>query len=122
MKQAITINLVKSHHLFSKQMLDDCYFYEMKDGSYNLYSNANVLLAEGLHTEDMFSFTLGPFVWVVDDFVINPQQASGKWQTDIEGNLVPINPSNGEAEDEGSFSAQAGGHVPEETAASASAY
>ena len=122
MKQPITINKVNSHHTFTALMLDDCYFFQMPNGNYNLYSSANVLLKEDLKSGEDFSFTLGPLVWSVSNFVIDPQSASGSWITDIKGNLIPIRPSDHDSDDDGSFSAQAGGHVPEERATSASAY
>lgn len=128
MKEPIRITTIKSRLSFTAQMLNDCYFFEMSDGVYNLYSSGNVLLAEKLETQKAFSFTLGPLVWSVDkDFVITPELAHGNWQSDVVGTLFP-RPSIHDAEDEGTFHATAGGHVPEKpekkanTAKSASGY
>jgi len=126
MKQPITIDNVSGNkHSFTAQMLKDCYFFEMPNGKYSLYSGANVLLAKDLNTGEGFSFTLGPLVWTVDGrtFSITPEQGGGNWKTDIIGNLLPSHPSDHDAEDEGSFAATAGGHVPEDKKkASASGY
>ena len=123
MKQPITINKVRSVHIFSTEMLEDCYFFEMEPRKYNLYSSANVLLKEDLEDGVPFSFTLGPFVWGVSDFHITPDFAHGDWESNTDGSLIPIKrPSDHDADDEGSFTAQAGGHVEGEAAASASAY
>lgn len=125
MKQPITVDQVSSKkHSFTAQMLEDCYFFQMPNGTYNLYSSGNVLLAQDLTSGEPFQFTLGPLVWSVDNsFKITPDTAKGNWVTDIVGNLVPIRPSDHDAEDEGSFAAAAGGHVPEDKKkASASAY
>lgn len=125
MKQPITIDKVTGNkHTFTAQMLQECYFFQMPNGNYNLYSSGNVLLASDLKSEEPFSFTLGPLVWSVDNsFKITPDAATGNWVTDIVGNLLPARPSDHDAEDEGSFAAAAGGHVPEDKKkASASAY
>ena len=116
MKEPIRITTIKSRLSFTAQMLDDCYFFEMSEGKYNLYSSANVLLATDLISGKAFSFPLGPLVWSVsDDFVITPELAHGNWQSDIAGTLIPI-ASTHDAEDEDTFHAQAGGHVPEKPA------
>lgn len=130
MAEPIVIDLVSSNKIISQQMLDNCYFYEMEDDTFSLFSAANVLLKDGLKTGQNFSFDLGPFNFGVTKFEIaktggraGKGQAKGQWEANRRG-LVPIKPLGpGDADDEGSFQAQAGGHgLPEQSAAAGSSY
>lgn len=131
MAEPIVINLVSSNKEISQQMLDNCYFYEMEDDTFSLFSAANVLLKEGLKTKQDFSFDLGPFNFGVTKFEISKTggptgkgHAHGTWEAN-KRRLLPIKPPGpGDADDEGSFQAQAGGHggVTEQTAAAGSSY
>jgi hypothetical protein len=128
MREPINIDKVHSirGRVFNMKMLEGCYFFPMEQETYNLYNKDNTLLASDLKSGQDFTFNLGPFIWKVNNFKITPFQiipalASGNWTVDVEGNLIPVPRGPHDAEDEGSFQAQAGGHL-EKTAASASAY
>jgi hypothetical protein len=103
-----------NHHI-----LEGCYFYPVGNDMFNFYSSANILLAANLTTKQNFGFSIGPFQWMVADFVITLTGASGTW-TAISSN--PVAKVKQEAEDEGSFAAQGGGQVDPEKARSASTY
>lgn len=122
MKPPITIDQVDSLHDFSRKMLKGCYFYMTGGDTYGLYSKYDEELAVDLRSGHDFEFTLGPFKWAVNDFVIDTQAASGLWVSDLPRVRVLKPPTDHDTEDEGSFAAQAGGHVPEENAAAASSY
>jgi len=131
MSEPIVINFVSSNKEISQQMLDNCYFYEMEHDTYSLFSAANVLLKKGLKTQRPFDFDLGPFNFGVRNFVISKTggpdgkgHAKGDWQAN-RPLLLPIKPpGNGDADDEGTFQAQAGGHgqFREQGAAAGSSY
>ncbi|HKV32692.1 MAG TPA: hypothetical protein VJP89_00075 [Pyrinomonadaceae bacterium] len=106
--------------IFDK-LLADCYFYPIGDGTFSLISRFELPLATGLKTGQDFSFDLGPFHWDVSEFSIDSEKANGKWVANVQ-RLLPLKPpGDDEADGEGSFQAQAGGHgVPEEYAAAAS--
>lgn len=131
MAEPIVINFVSSTKEFSQQILDNCYFYEIEDDTFSLFSAANVLLQEGLQTNQDFGFDLGPFHFDVTKFVIaktggpvGKGHAHGEWESNRR-RILPIKPPrSGDADDEGSFQAQAGGHgqIPEQSAAAGSSY
>lgn len=117
MAEPIVINFVCSNKEFITQLLDNCYFYEMDSDTYDLFSAANLPLKKGLRTGDSFDFELGPFKFDVRDFKISKTggpagmgAAHGNWEAN-KLRLLPIHvPGPGDADDEGSFQAQAGGH------------
>jgi hypothetical protein len=102
------------------EILAGCYFYPIGDGTYILVSKFDMPLKSGISTGDDFVFDLGPFNWGVREFSITPEGAHGKWVANVP-RLVPINPpGEGDADGEGSFQAQAGGHGAERYAAASS--
>lgn len=105
----------------NRNMLSGCYFYRIEDETYSFFSKADVLLAEGVKSGKDFEFNLGPFTWVVRNFSMTEQQASGNWVADVPRLRSIKPPPDHDAEDEGSFTAQAGGHA-DETAVAASGY
>lgn len=118
----------QKHHLdelgFAAQVLAGCYFYPMSDGTYSLFSKGDMLLKSKLTNGVDFDFDLGPFNWGVWNFAISVESASGEWVVNTPG-LRPVSPfTPGDADDEGTFQAQAGGHgqVPEQSAAAGSSY
>lgn len=117
MSEPIVINLVSSRQAISQQMLDNCYFFEIEDGKFSLFSAANVLLKECLETCHDFDFNLGPFNFAVSNFVISKTggpigkgHARGDWEANKPGLGRIPRPSIHDADDEGTFQAQAGGH------------
>lgn len=119
----IIIGEVVSGKLLNQQMLEGCYFYEMEKNVFSLFSKADVLLAHGLKNKQGFQFNLGPFIWEVgNDFAIDSKGASGTWSADVPRVKSIKPPTDHDAEDEGSFQAQAGGKgggADEKTAAAA---
>ena len=125
MKSPITIDKVDSIHDFSRRMLRGCYFYPTGGDTYGLYSKFDEELATDLRSGEDFEFTLGPFTWGVNSFFIDTEAAQGEWVSDLPTLRSLRPPNDHDAEDEGSFQAAAGGHVPdepEENAAAASSY
>lgn len=134
--EPIVINSIDNttKHIHEKgitaRMLDGCYFYPMGDGTYNLYSKADVLLKDGIEpNESGFSFDFGPFNWVVSEFSLSEElpsekwTASGTWTASVLGTLSINPPGTQQGDGEGTFQAQGGGHGgPEEKAAAASSY
>lgn len=105
--------------IFDK-LLADCYFYPIDDETYSLVSKFDMLLATGLKSGEDFSFDLGPFTWDVSEFSISSEQANGNWVANVPG-LLPVRPpSDHDADGEGSFQAQAGGHGADQYVAAAS--
>ena len=133
MAEPIVIDVVNSTKEISQQMLDKCYFYEMEDNKYSLFSAANVLLKKDLKTDHDFNFDLGPFTFSVWNFHISKAggldgkgHAKGNWEANRWG-AVSLKPSQGagDADDEGTFQAQAGGHgqeIPERKTAAGASY
>ena len=120
MANPIVIGAVLSGKELFQQMLDGCYFYEIQNNRFSLFSKADLPLAAGLRSGRDFEFTLGPFTWSVTKFVIDSNKATGSWSADIPRLLSVKGPTIDDAEDEGTFVAQAGGiGRPEETAAAA---
>ena len=122
MKPPITINQVDSIHDFSRKMLKGCYFYPTGNDTYGLYSKFDEELASDLRSGEDFEFTLGPFTWGVNEFFIDTELATGRWVSDLPTIRILKPPPDHDAEDEGSFAAAAGGHVPKEHGAAASNY
>lgn len=116
----IVIGEVVSGKLLNQQMLEGCYFYEIEKNVFSFFSKADALLAAGLKNNKGFQFNLGPFTWVVRDFAIDSNGASGNWSADLPRSKPLKPPTDDDAEDEGSFQAQAGGRgggADEKTAA-----
>ena len=107
------------------EILGGCYFYPVGDGTYILVSKFDMPLKSGIKSGEDFVFDLGPFSWGVNEFSISPESANGNWIANVP-RILPLKPSSkGDADGEGSFQAQAGGHgqeVPERNAAAASSY
>ncbi len=124
MANPIVIGAVLSGKELFQQMLDGCYFYEIQNNRFSLFSKADALLAAGLRSGRDFEFTLGPFTWSVINFVIDSNNATGSWSADIPRSLSVKPPNDHDAEDEGTFVAQAGGggRPVEETAAAAASH
>jgi hypothetical protein len=112
---ATTNDHIKIHRVFGskdKDMLTNCYFLPAATaGWYNFYDKNNNLLA-GPTNQTTFSFILNSFNWTISNFSISSTTASGLWSND------DPNPT---AEEGGSFQAQAGGTLDEESASAATA-
>lgn len=132
MAEPIVIDGVSSGKEISQQMLANCYFYEMEENKYSLFSAANVLLKKDLKTDHDFHFDLGPFTFFVWNFHISKTggiegkgHAKGNWLAN-RPQILPIKPpGTGDADDEGTFQAQAGGHgqeIPERKTAAGASY
>ena len=107
-----------------RNMLEGCYFLPTnRKGKYDFYQKGteppfDAPLARDVAQSSTFHFDLGLFHWTVNgrNFLISETAAHGEWHN----NDDRIDPDDGNGES-GTFTAQAGGGTPVETAASAKA-
>lgn len=114
MSDRIKIDRVQGGDSRDQNDLNNCYFvatgppgnYQFYDKNGNPINTTPGLLANGSD----FIFTLDNMLWHINNFVISPTAASGRWYND-----------HFTEADEGSFQAQAGVGAEDESASSASA-
>ena len=108
----MSTNKIKIDHVTGGRNKDDlknCYFEPSTDlpGAYNFYDKNGDELASDLFPGEPFEFVVDDLTWVLFDWTADSQRANGHWR------------NNGQAgptlEQDGTFTAQAGGGADDET-------
>jgi|GEM_PF-3517221 len=94
----------------NKDELKNCYFEPSPDlpGSYDFYDKNGHRLARDLNVGDPFEFDMNGLTWVFYEWTCDNLHANGNWRN----NGPAVDPT---LEQEGTFTAQAGGGVDGET-------
>jgi hypothetical protein len=109
----MSTNKIKIDHVTGGKNKDDlknCYFEPSTEdpGGYDFYDKTGHRLARDLNVGEPFEFNMDGLTWVLYDWTCDSLHASGNWRN----NGPAVDPA---LEQEGTFTAQAGGGVDGET-------